>query len=80
MKTVKLEVTFNIPRGTPMADIHNYVKQAVDGWGGCFHPDDPFFGNKDTKVKTLAAEWTGPGGVRTKVENGKVVSAKKVTA
>jgi hypothetical protein len=56
MKTVTLEVTVTVPEEVAMKDLHQYVREAVDSWGGSFHPEDLLFGKKDTKVKTKPRE------------------------
>lgn len=35
-----------------VAQTREYVDDAVQGWGGCHHPEDPFFGdNKKVEIK-----------------------------
>lgn len=43
MPREKYVVTVTRPAGVSITEMRNYIREAVDMWGGQFHPDDPMF-------------------------------------
>lgn len=49
---VYLTVSFDMPEGATKSDARDYVREAIETWGGCYEPPseynnyegDPFFG------------------------------------
>lgn len=49
----KYEIDINRPYGVSVAEMKDYLKDAIDSWGGQFHFDDPLFDNKRCKVRRI---------------------------
>jgi hypothetical protein len=49
----RVTVTFNttIPEGASRRDVKDFIIDALEGWGGQLHPDDPLF--ESLSVKSL---------------------------
>jgi len=48
-------VTLDRPKDISVGDMKIYIKEAVGGWKGQFHPDDPLFDLSDKiSVKRLS--------------------------
>lgn len=60
----KFDVSFTLEIDVPNSrnfsrfDIREYVKDAVKGWGGGFHPTDPFFGVKEKDITYVSVKHT----------------------
>jgi hypothetical protein len=37
------KVVVDVPEETSMPEMRQYIENAVNGWKGGFHPDDPLF-------------------------------------
>ena len=53
-KRVRLRIGVTVPAEVPARDLLDYVRDAVDCWGGQRHPDDPlFYSNKNTSAQVV---------------------------
>lgn len=43
MPREKYIVTVTRPEGVSITEMRDYIREAVDMWGGQLHPDDPMF-------------------------------------
>ena len=50
--TVRITLRNPVPRG----DLRQYVKEAVECWGGQFHPDDPLFNGVELVTTRIIRE------------------------
>ena len=46
-----IELTLTLPDDAYVAEVREYVKEALGCWGGQRHPDDPFFGDVRPSIK-----------------------------
>lgn len=56
MKRVTLTVSLTVLDEVTAAEVREYVREAVEVWGGQRHPDDPLFSTeiKDVRVSNRA--------------------------
>ncbi len=53
MKDVKLQVSVRVPNGVKLTDLYAYIRDALNGWSGEYHPSHPLRDIADVRVKTL---------------------------
>ncbi len=41
----RISIEYKVPPGTDRDDIATFIVDALECWGGQFHPDDPLFGS-----------------------------------
>ena len=50
---MKIEIEYDMPEGTNREMIAAFVADALETWGGQFHPDDPLFGSLRGHIRKL---------------------------
>jgi hypothetical protein len=51
MPSIKIE--YDMPEGTNRDEIADFVVDALESWGGQFHPDDPLFESLRYRIKSI---------------------------
>jgi len=52
-RTIEFKVTIELPDDMYVSDMREYIKDALQGWKGQFHPDDPAFSIDRDSVKVV---------------------------
>ena len=50
LKRIKMTIDVHVPEEVDIRNVVEYVKDAVDSWGGQFHPEDPLFEDKRCRI------------------------------
>jgi hypothetical protein len=56
MEEVQLTIRLRLRRPINKRDLKAHVKDAVESWGGCRHPDDPLFDGIAKATVTIMRE------------------------
>lgn len=60
-------VTVKRPEGVSISEMNAYIKEAIVGWSGGFHPEDPRNDIQVTSVRRIKQENENGSGKRPKV-------------
>lgn len=52
MKQITMTVEVRVDGDTTIAEAREFVTNALHSYGGGLHPEDPFFGHKDSTVRS----------------------------
>jgi hypothetical protein len=65
----KISIEYTLPQGADKESVANFVVDALESWGGQFHPEDPLFGSLRGHMKRIIVNHKDYSSLLTQMEN-----------